>query len=484
MKSLKNTALESFYWSLLDSFGAYFIRFGFTISIARILEPSDYGIMGMIIIFIGIGTLLSEGGFSMALIQKRDVTNVDYSTIFYFNLVVAIIVYLILYFSAHYIADFYNEQILINVIRVSGVTIVIGALSTIQVVLLSKELNFKKQTFISYIATFGSGITGVLFAYNGSGIWSLVYMTLSYSIIKTSGLWVTGTWIPSYVFDWLSFKTLFKFGSKIFVSGLSDLFFNKVYYPIIGRSYSSLELGFYTNATSFSDIIVKQTGIAFGRVAFPVFSSINNDIPRLSRTFTSLFYSISFLMSLITVISILSAHSFVLIFLTAKWLPAVVYMKLFLLEGFFFTLYLMCQQTITAIGLSGLVLKLEVVKKIMLFVGLLALFKFGIAALIIGQIISSLIAFLIATFYTRRQLNITLIPLFWELTKLFVIAFIIYLIDKFLIEHYFNSKYMLFSVKISFLPVLFAFFGFLLKSKGLYNCTMLLKEYIPNRLKQ
>ena len=483
MKNLKKKSLKSFYWTFLDSFGAYFIRFGFTISIARILEPSDYGLMGMIIIFLGLGTLLSEGGFSMALIQKKNITNVDYSTVFYFNLAVSIIAYLILFFSAHYIADFYNEQILINVIRVSALTIIIGALSTIQIVILSKELNFKKQTYISFIATLGSGLIGILIAYNGFAVWALVYMTLSFTIIKTSALWLSSSWRPLYVFDWKSFKTLFQFGSKIFVSGLSDLFFNKLYYPLIGKNFNSQELGFYTNATSFSEIIVKQISIAFGRVSFPAFSLINNDIPRLSRTFTTLFHSISFLMFLITIISIVSTHSFVLIFLTAKWLPSVIYMKLFLLEGFFFTLYLMCQQTIAAIGLSGLLLKIEIFKKFLLFTSLLALFKYGISALIIGQLISSFITFLISTYYTQKQLNVKLIPLFSELTKLIFITFLIYVIDKFFLEIVINSTYVLLFVKILVLPVFFLFFAYLFKSKGLYHCSILLKEYIPAKLK-
>jgi teichuronic acid exporter len=483
MNSLKKNSLNSFYWSFLDSFGSYFIRFGFTISIARILDPSDYGLIGMILIFLGLGTLLSEGGFSMALIQKKNITNIDYSTVFYFNLAVSIIVYLILFFSAQYIADFYKEEILINVIRVSALTLVIGTLSTIQTVILSKELNFKKQTQISWIATLGSGLTGIIIAYNGFAVWALVYMTLSFTLIKTSALWLFSSWRPLFAFDCKSFKSLFLFGSKIFVSGLSDLFFNKMYYPLIGKNFNSQELGFYTNASSFSEIIVKQITIAFGRVSFPLFSSINSDIPRMSRTFTTLFHSISFFMFLITIISIVSTHSFVMIFLTSKWLPSVSYMKLFLIEGFFFTLYILNQNTIAAIGLSGLILKIEIFRKFLLLTSLLVLFKYGISALIIGQLISSFITFLISTHYTQKKLDLKIFPLFSELTKLILITFLIYVIDKFFLEIVIDSAYILLCVKILFLPVMFLFLAYLLKSKGLDHGLILIKESSLDKLK-
>lgn len=483
MVSLKAKALNSLFWSFTDSFGAYFIRFGFSVAIARALAPADYGLMGMIIIFIAIGNILTESGFGMALIQKKDVNNIDFSTIFYFNVVVSIIIYGILYFSAYNIADFYNQPILVNVIRVSALTIVFGALSLIQTTLLSRELNFKKQTYISLSSTIISGTTGVLIAYNGFAVWALVFQTLAGTIIRLVLLWLTCDWRPSGIFDLKSFKDLYKYGYKIFLQGLGDVFFTKIYYPLIGKYFSTTQLGYYTNATSFSEILVKQTTIASGRVLFPVMSSIQEDIERLKRSYATIFHLLSFVMFPISIIAILSSHTFVAFFLTTKWLPAVPYMQLFLLEGFFFTLYMLNQNTFNAIGDSGLSLKVDLIKKTLMVLSLLIAFQLGIKALIIGQVLSSFMVFIYSMSYIKRKLKIGMRYLLFDVFKLLLITGFIILIDVFILQKYIEGSGVLLLSKVIILSLSYLVFGYILKVNGMNDSASLFANYIPIKIK-
>ena len=482
MSSLKSKTLNGLFWSLADSFGAYFIRFGFSIAIARTLSPSDYGLIGMIIIFIAIGNILTESGFSMALIQKKNATNADFSTIFYFNLMVSIIIYWILFFSAHFIADFYNEPILVNVIRISALTIILDALSTIQTVILSKELNFKKLTYINWVATIISGITGVVIAYNGFAVWALVFQTIAGTTIRLIGLWLTIIWRPTLIFDWKSFKQLYKYGYKIFLSGISDTIFTNIYFPLIGKYFSVAQLGYYTNANSFSGIFVKQTAIAYGRVLFPSISLIQDDKERLSKSYVTIFRLLSFIMFPVSVIAFISCPAFVALFLTAKWLPTVPYMQLLLIEGFFFALYMLNQHTITAIGFSGLLLKIEMFKKGLLFISLLVLFQYGIRALIIGQLLSSFITFLCSLFYTRKKLNYSIKSLLSDFLKLIVISVFIFKIDQFILSVYIlNSGFLLLS-EILFLSSVYLIFIYILKVQALNDLCLVFSKIIPEKI--
>lgn len=484
MSDLKSKTLKGLFWSLADSFGAYFLRFGFSIAIARALSPADYGLMGMIVIFIAISSILIESGFGMALIQKKNATSDDYSTVFFFNLFVAISIYTILFFSAQSIANFYNQQILVNVIRVSALSIVFGALGTIQVAILSKELNFKKQTFISLFSVIVSGTTGVIIAYNGYQVWALVFQTMAGSLIRLILLWLVSNWRPSFIFSWKSFKGLYKYGFKIFLQGASDVVFSKIYFPLIGKYFSPSQLGYYTNANNFSAIIVKQTTVAYGRVLFPAMSLIGNDKEKISNAYSTIFRLISIIIFPISIIAIVSAHSFVDFFLTVKWLPAVPFMQLFLVEGFFFALYMLNQNTFNAIGRSGLSLQVDIIKKALLFICLLVTFNYGINALIIGQIVSSFLVFVYSLFIVVVKLKIKILYLLIDLIKLSIIAILIALFNYYVIQNFVYGSSIVLLSQIIILSILYVVLVYLLKVKGLKDVTEVFAKYIPAKLER
>lgn len=483
MTSLKTKTLNGLFWSLSDTFGAYFIRFGFSVAIARALSPSDYGLIGMITIFIALGNLLTESGFGMALIQKKDATKTDFSTIFYFNLTISLFIYFILFSFAPVIANFYNQPVLVNVIRISALTIVFGSLGTIQSIILTKELDFKRQTLISFTATIISGTTGVIIAYNGFAVWALVFQTMAGNIIRIMGLWITSKWRPSFLFSWKSLKELYNYGFKIFLSGLSDIIFTKMYFPLIGKYFSATQLGYYTNATSFSTIIVRQTTIAYGRVLFPAISLIQDDKERLFRSYSAIFKLLSFVMFPVSVIAIVSSHAFIDFFLTTKWLPAVPYMQLFLIEGFFFAIFMLNQNTFNAIGESALSLKIEIFKKALVFISLFLTFKYGIKALIIGQIVSSFVAFIFSMLYIQNKMHFKIEALLIELLKLILISAFIVFIDFQFISKYINGDGLLLICKGLFLPILYLFFVYIFKVQAMNDICVVFDKSLPVKIK-
>jgi len=483
MTTLSKKTLNGLLWSFVDSWGAYIIRFGFSVAIARALSPSDYGLMGMIIIFIAIGNILTEGGFSMALIQKQNTSNRDYSTIFYYNLFISITIYFSLFFFADYISSFFNEPRLINVIRVAGLSIIFGAFSVIQITIFSKALSFKIQTFLNLTSVLISGIIGVIIAYNGFSVWALVYQTVIGSIIRSIGLWFFSKWRPSLIFSWISFKELNKYGYKIFLQGITNVLFSKIYFPIIGKSFSVTSLGYYTNASSFSEIVVQQTTIAYGKVLFPVMSGIQKDRERLLRSYFLIFRILSFIIIPISVIAVVSCHAFVEIFLTNKWLPAVPYMQLFLLEGFFYALYMHNLNFMNSIGESGSTLKIDIIKKACLFVSLLLTYRIGIISLIIGQIASSLFIFIFSLLILVVKLNINIIPIILEYMKIISIGIILITLDyliSFSLDY--TSSVILLS-KIILVTLFYLFISYILKLKALLDICVIFEQYIPKIIK-
>ena len=199
MESLKTKTARGIFWSFLDSFGVYLVKFGFSIVIARTLSPEDYGLMGMIVIFISLGQMIMQSGFSMALIQKKDSDTADLSTAFWFNVITALVVYCILFFSSGAIAAFFQKPVLVNITRVAAIGIILNALCSVQVSILSKRMDFKKLTWINLAGALISGTTGLIMALQGYAVWALVFQTLAGNMIYLAGLWITSSWKPAFV---------------------------------------------------------------------------------------------------------------------------------------------------------------------------------------------------------------------------------------------------------------------------------------------
>ena len=284
-ESLKNKTVKGVSWSFIDNLSSSGITFLVGLVLARLLTPSEYGIMAILTIFIAVSNSIVDSGFSNALIRKTDARRVDYNTVFLFNLLISGLLYVVLFLAAPAISRFFKEPLLVEVMRVIGWVLVINALAIIPRTLFVKEVNFKTQTKVSLIASISSGVIGIGMALAGLGVWSLVGQQLSRQLLNTLFLWIYCTWRPAWEFSMQSFKELFGFGSKLLLSGLLDTVFKEIYSLVIGRCYTSAQLGQYTRASQFNQIFSSNLTSVIQRVSYPVLSSIQNEPERLREAY-------------------------------------------------------------------------------------------------------------------------------------------------------------------------------------------------------
>ncbi|HLP59516.1 MAG TPA: lipopolysaccharide biosynthesis protein [Candidatus Deferrimicrobium sp.] len=483
MDNLKHKTLKALYWSGIDSFGIYFLKFGFSIAITRLLTPEDYGLVGMIAIFIGIGTMLTESGFSMALIQKKNVNQEDFSTVFFFNITIALLLYFLFFIAAEQIAIFYHEPRLILITRVTSLNIIFSAFNTVQVAILAKNLNFKIQAKISAISVVISGSIGLVMSYAGFTVWALIFQMLSGQLIGCIFYWSLKEWRPGLEFSWKSFKELYKYASKIFLQGLANTFFGNIYLPIIGKKFSTGDLGLYTRATRFSDVFVKQVTIAYGRVMFPAFSSIQDQRERFTYLYEKTVKLLAFLIFPIMMGLIITAKPFVSVVLTEKWLPAVPFIQLFYLEGFFYPIYMLNLNIFNALGKSEMSLKIEVLKKGLLLISIFLTLGYGIQGLIAGQLASSFIVFVVGGYFVGREINYSLMKQFTAIAPSFFITLLSFAMCYFIIPRLVKNYFLLMSLYALFGLFLYFLTFSIFRIHVYLEFKRYISPYIPERIK-
>jgi O-antigen/teichoic acid export membrane protein len=337
--NLKQQTVSALIWSLIDNIANLGINFVIGIILARLLSPHEFGLIGMITIFLAIAQTFITGGFGQALIRKRDCTQADYSTVFLFNLIVSVFLFLVLFFSAGTISAFFNEPKLSLLIRVLATGLIINALSIIQKTILTKRLDFKLQTRISIISSIVSGIIAIALALYGFGVWSLVVRILISFVLSSFFLWYWNTWRPLLLFDKKSFNELFSFGGKILLSGLIDTVYQNIYYVVIGKFFHADQLGYYTRADQFQALPSQNMQGVIGRVSYPILATIQHDIPALKSAYIKLIKS-TMLISFVLMIGMASvAKSMIVALIGIKWLPSVAYLQLLCLVGMFIPLH-------------------------------------------------------------------------------------------------------------------------------------------------
>ena len=281
--SLKYKTIRALTWSFLEVIGRQGVQFVIGIVLARLLFPEQYGLIGMLTIFMAVARSLLDSGFGAALIQKSEPTLIDTCSIFYFNIVVGLAAAGLLCLIAPWIASFYNQPILVPLTRAMSLIIVVNSFGLIQRAILSKQINFKAQTKVSLISGSLSGIVGVVFATAGFGVWSLVVQQVSSSLFSTVCLWLVSPWRPRLIFSFNALKDMFGFGSRLLVSGVLNHIFDNIYLLVIGKLFSAADLGIFTRAQNLQELPSQTLSGMVGRVTFPVFSSIQDDPIRLKR---------------------------------------------------------------------------------------------------------------------------------------------------------------------------------------------------------
>lgn len=403
--SLRQKFLSGLFWSAVERFGQQGLQFVITIIIARILTPADYGLIAMLAIFIAVARSFVDSGFGSALIQKQKTTQIDFSTIFYFNIAVSILFYFILFFTAPLIAKFYNQPILIPITRVMSLNIVISSFGLIQNTILTKNINFKTLTKISMLSIVVSGAIGIFMAYKGFGVWALVFQILSSNFIRTFSLWLFNKWRPILAFSLNSLKSLFSYGSKLLASGLLNQIFENIYKLVIGRYYSPFELGFYSQAKRIQELPVRNSLSILQRVTFPVYSTIQNENVRLKKVYRKTIKGIIYFNFPLMIGLAVLAPLLIKVLLTQKWLPAVPYLQLLCFAGLIYPLSSVNLNILKVKGRTDIFFYLEVVKKLIIALAIIITLKMGVLTMVIGQVIASYICFLLNIYYSGRVIN-------------------------------------------------------------------------------
>ena len=426
--NLKGVAAKGLFWSAMERFGAQGIQFVFGIMITRILMPSDYGLLGMILIFMAVGQTLIDSGFGSALIWKKAPTENDYSTVFYFNISVSFVLYAIFFFLAPVISRFYNEPLLVDLIRVICINFIILSFSLIQQTILQKKVDFKLLAYVNIAGSLLAGVLALIMAYKGFGVWAIVFQILVKSFITSFLLWIYNKWRPVFAFSWISLRELFNYGSKLTGAGLIYTIFQYFYYNVIGKLFPVEALGFYTRAAQLQEFPVKTIASIFHRVAFPVFSAIQDENERLKNAVSKTLRTMSFFTFPILIGLIAVADPLIELVLTEKWLPASGYFKLLCLIGLFYSFHVVNGEILKTKGKSNWVLTLEFITKTIMVINIFITWRWGITAIIYGQMVTVIVAHLLGTWYVWRLIGYS----FWQQIKdvfvYFALSVIMYLI--------------------------------------------------------
>jgi O-antigen/teichoic acid export membrane protein len=402
MSDLKKRTVKGLVWSAIEYFSVQGAQFILGLILARLLLPADYGLIGMLTIFIAISQTFVDSGFSSALIQKKERTETDYSTVFFFNIGVGLFFYMVLFFIAQLIAVFYKTPELDLLTKVIGLNIFISSLAVVQRAKLSINLDFKTQAKASLISVLIGGFVGIIMAFNGYGVWALVTQTLLRNSFNTLLLWLFSKWKPKAVFSKTSFNTLFNFGSKLLGAGLLDTIYRNSYLIIIGKIFNATELGFYTRAQQFQQLPSGNVTGIIQRVTFPVLSSLQNDSEKLFKAYRSFIKLSVFLIFPLMIGLAVISEPLIRLLLTEKWMPTVPLLQLLCLAGILYPVHALNLNILNVKGRSDLFLKLEIIKKIVITVAILVTFSFGVKAMVVGQVFTSIIAFFINTHYSGK----------------------------------------------------------------------------------
>ena len=404
-QSLKDKTVKGTIWSGIDNVTHYGVSFIVSIILARLLSPDDYGLLGITAIFTAVCMTLINGGFSTALIRKKDASDEDYNTVFLTNLIASLVLYFVIYGCAPWIADYFNREELIGLVRVSSLGLIFGAFAMVQQTILTKRIDFKLQTKITVIASILSGIIGVSMALLNFGVWALVAQQLSTHVLRSILLWIFNKWRPRLSFSKKSFRELFGFGWKMMLSSLLDTIWKELYQVVVGKYYTPASLGQYTRANSFSQLFSTNLTSVIQRVTYPVLSNIQDQKERLVTAFrriikTTMFVSVVCMFSLGAV-----SEPLLYCLIGEKWLEAASYLPLICISGSLYPLHSINLNMLQVQGRGGLFLGIEIIKKIIGLLPFVVCVYFGILPMLYTNLLTSVLSYFLNSYYSGKRLG-------------------------------------------------------------------------------
>lgn len=437
--NLKGRTIRATLWSAVDKLGVRGLQMLVYLLLARLLSPTDFGVIGMITIFMAISTMFVDSGFSQALVQNNNPSQKDYSTAFYFNIVVGVGCYLVLFLSAPFIADFFETQLLTPVLRVISITLVTNSLTVVQRAKLLINLDFKTPSIINISTTLISGSASLWAAYCGYGVWALVIQTVGTGIFSMILFWILGRWVPTWEFSKESFKRLWKFGSKLLAAGVVSVITVNLYNLIIGKIYKAKELGYYSTGRQIAEISSGSINEVVNAVTYPVLSSVKDDKERFISIYKQMLEMTAFIIiPSMTLIAVL-AEPFVRAIMTDKWLPAVFIIQMFCLTKMFTPISGLNMNILKAYGRSDLFMKLDFVKIPLTLAIMAATISISMEWTVIGALISTVICYFINAYLPGRLWGFGIVAQSKVFSKIFLSAAIMALVTWLSILFILNS---------------------------------------------
>lgn len=437
--SLRKQSFSAIIWTAVDTFLLKGMTFIASIILARLLGPAEFGLIGMISVFLGIGISIVDSGLSSSLIRTKNADNSDYTTVFYLNIFTSFLVYGVFYLCAPFIAQFYEQSVLTNIIRLYCCSFVISAFSAVQLAQLNKNMQFRKIMLFNIPGSVIGVIVGVSLGYLGYGVWSIVWMFLSTQIIQSVMLWTLSKWKPINEFSFEKMKYHFGFGYKLMLSGLLNTIFTNIYNIIIGKFYTAQSLGYYERARTFNEYpVITITGI-ISKVTYPLLAQIQDEKEKISDIYKQVLQMSFFVTAPLMLGAAALAYPLFELILGKVWLPAAQYFQIICLASVFYPVHAFNIIILQIYGRSDLFLKLEIIKKAIIVLSIIIAFPFGILGLIWSSVAVSFVALLVNMYYssdmidykTSRQLT-DMVPTFLSSIMTFLIMYgMVFLLENY-----------------------------------------------------
>lgn len=424
--SLKSQTKKGLAWSMIERFATQGIQFLFGILLARLLSPDDYGIIAMPLVFLAIAQCFIDSGFATALVRKPDLKEEDLSTAFYFNIMVGVVCYAILFFTSPWIADFYNTPILADLLKVTALATLFNPLCAVQQALLTRKIDFRTQAIVSLSGAIISGIAGLIMAFNGYGVWSLVCQQVGGYLIRTILLWSFSKWRPKLIWSKESFRYLWGFGNKMLASGLLDTIYTNIYPIVIGKMFSAKDLGNYTRAQQFSTLPSSNITGVLQRVTFPVLSKIQNEDERLATNYRKILRLSAFLIFPLMMMLSGIADPLVRILLTDKWEGCIILLQIMCFSMMWYPIHAINLNLLQVKGRSDLFFRLEIMKKAIITIVMCITIPNGIIWMVSGGIFTSILCLAINTYYTGKLINVGFLMQMKDLLPILLVSFIMW----------------------------------------------------------
>lgn len=425
MSNIETKTFQGVLWTFLEQSSNKIIGFVIQIILARLLMPEDFGLIAMVVVFIGIGTSIMESGFGQSLIRTKNPSESDYSSIFYLNVFISIIIYGFLYLLAPYVSDFYNEGNLTLILRILGLIIIFKSLYLVQQTILTINLDFRKQMMINLISTIASGLVATILAYQGFGVWSLVFYQLITNLLSAFLFWYNSKWFPKYIFDLRRIRYHYIFGYKLMLSTIINSVFNYIFDILIGKFYSSSQLGFYNRASTFQKFPTMLLGRSVNRVTYPVFSKISESHDQMKKALRKINKLVMYVYTPLVLLLLFNAKQIIVLLLSEKWLAAVPIFQLLCVGGLFQPIQYYNTNIILSLGDSALILKINFFSRLFILIGIVLVINYGFYYLIIFQAMSMTIITLSFMQLSGMKVGYSLFEQFKDIAANFSVGFLI-----------------------------------------------------------